>query len=461
MSEQENTEVAEQPAEEATTEQITEAPQANPLFKTLFEIEEGVEESESQEEDAEVDVPMTLNEAVDNIDQPQERESEKEEVQDTEEKPEEVQEEEPEKSEPKKKKLRKVVDPEVPGDVKPELNLSEPEEEVDEYADSLLPEEREVYDLAKYASKNMGKDYDGYDKKFKEFFEKSKSFLDKRIEEDPHFDPSDDPDYAQFIERNRPKLTQADAKKIEKKMWIEEAKREARKELEPETEELRRKLDKAEKAPVIEKARVNFRSMAQKVVIPEEFQKTLEGGEESISKFADENPLEFQILDGATKRLLNYGDTLTDIFLKTTDLDMGNPVHKELVDWVNAEQDNFIKSGQTEKDGQIFMRRERYYAIPENKRGEYYTWSDDDLLKILALRTQEDVAKAITQQREVLQKSGYVRQAEQPAQKVQAPAQQAPAPQKPPSVNATPRPGNNLETKTKESNNAMLNVLGF
>jgi hypothetical protein len=454
-------EVTEEVVEKTEVEPTQEAPQSNPLFKTLFEIEEGLDSEPENEEKVVEATPMTLNEAVDEIDQPLEQVSEEPEQIEEESKQEEVAKEDLKKSEPKKKKLRKVVDPDIPDDIKPQLQLSdEPEEDdVDDFAETLLPEEREVYDLAKYASSNMDK-YKGYDVKFKEFFKKSKDFLDKRVSDDPHYNPSDDEDYATFIQRNRPDFTKSDAKKIERDMWISQAKKEVRKELEPETQKLKKKLEQAEKAPAARQAKGAFRSMAQKIIIPEEYKEEFEkGGTEAIEKFSKENPLEYQIIDNAAKDLLQYGDELTDIFLKTKELDDNNPVHKELISWVNLEQDNFIKTGQTEQDGKLFMRRERYFTLPENKRSEYYTWSDDDLLKILALRTQEKVNSAISHQRQILKNSGYVKNVE--TKPAQTPKNEV-VNEKPPVVNATPRPGNNLSPNTPATkNNALLNVLGF
>jgi hypothetical protein len=271
-------EVTEEVVEEQAEPKALDAPQDNPLFKTLFEIEEDQPSEVSEEEKEKEVTPMTLNEAVDELDQPTEQAEEP--VEQTEQAEEVAEVSEPSKSEPKKKKLRKVVDPDIPEDIKPQLNLSEdePKEEEDEFLNELLPEEQEVYSLAKYASKNMGDQYKGYDNKFKDFFTKSKAFLDKKINDDPHYSPSEDDDYATFIERNRPKLTQVDAKKIERSMWINEAKKEVRKELEPETEKLRQKLERAERAPAANQAKSAFRSMAQKVVIPEEFRETFEKG---------------------------------------------------------------------------------------------------------------------------------------------------------------------------------------
>ncbi|MBL19358.1 MAG: hypothetical protein CMC82_05980 [Flavobacteriaceae bacterium] len=462
MSEVEENEVeekVEQVEEQVEPEQTEEQPpQPNPLFKTLFEIEDGQEGKKEEEVEEDVSIPMTLNEAMDDISE-EPKDEEPEEVEPEEE--EEVKAEEPQKAEPKKKKLRKVIDPEVPEASKPEMHFDQPEEDkYKEFKQTLLPEEKEVFELAVYASNNMD-EFEGYDEKFKDFFTRSKAFLDKRIDDDPNYDPREDDSYNVFLEKNRPKFTASDAKKIEKKMWLEEAKADIRKELEPETAELKQKLKIAEKKPQVEQAKSNFRSMAQKVVIPKEYQETFEsGGQEAISKFAQENPLEYEIMEKASKNLLTYGDTLTDIFMEATPLDQSDPIHKDLVDWVNNEQDNFIKGGQTEQDGRVFMRRERYFSLPENQRSQYYTWSDDDLLKILALRTQEQVHQAIAKQREVLEKSGYVRQ--EASAQVKKPKKPAKVAQKPLVVDTKPRQGDNLNRTTKKkANNAMLNVLGF
>lgn len=462
-------EITEEVVEEQAPAPVAEAPQDNPLFKTLFEIGEGEEQEIEAEEPKEVArPPMTLSEAVEEEDQPQEQAEAPEEK--TEE-PKAETEAEPEKAEPKKKRMRKVVDPDIPEDVKkqPAFNLREedPEEEEDqEFLGSLMPEERDIYDIAKYASKNIGDKYKGMDGQFKTFFNKSKEYLDKRITEDPHFNPADDDEYAQFIQRNRPKLTPNEAKKIERTMWINEAKKEVRRELEPKTEALRKEMERSKLQPVANQAKVQFRQMAQKVVIPEEYRDTFEkGGEEAIKQFAQESPLEYEILENATQHLLTYGDTLTDIFLRTQDFDGSNKIHKDLMEWVDQEQNDFVQSGQTEKDGKVFMRRERYFAMPENQRSQYYTWTDDNLLQIFAYRMQEQVSGALQQHRQVLERSGYVKaQPQQHAQPAQpAPAPQAPAPRpKAPTINTTPRPGNALNNgKQKEGNNAMLNVLGF
>ena len=116
--------------------------------------------------------------------------------------PEEVKEEpkeeakEPEKAEPKKKKLRKVVDPDIPEAVaKQPVNqnieidpLDDPDEQ--EFMETLIPEEKVVYEKILYADKKLGGEYKGKSEKFKTFFKKNKDYLDKKMAEDEFYDPS-------------------------------------------------------------------------------------------------------------------------------------------------------------------------------------------------------------------------------------------------------------------------------
>jgi hypothetical protein len=282
--------------------------------------------------------------------------------------------------------------------------------------------------------------------------------------EDDFYDPSTDDQYKEFLQKNRPEFSRADEDKVYREMILEEADKRTVKRTNERVEELEAKLQRQEVQPRVNQAKANFRRVAQETVIPEEFRKTLSGGDEAIQQFAKENPFEYQILENFTQQLLTYSDALTDIFLDpTTRLDLeNNQIHKDLNNWLQKEQESFIQSGQTEQEGKMFMRRERYYQMPEDKRSQYYTWSDNDLLKILAIRYQDLVNNALTHQRTQLEKAGYTKSDAQPVQQ-QAPVQtKEPAP-KPPSVATTPRQGTTVDPKPqpKSTNNALLGALGL
>ena len=160
MSEEENPEVEEQRAEAEEVEASQPEEKNDALYKTLFDIaEEAVEEQE------EYRPPVELNEAVATLDSQPEEEVVQEDVQ------EEAREEEPKKTEPKKKKLRKVIDPDVPEDVakQPAFTASnedryEPTSEDVEFMEELIPDERAVYEKVLYADKRLGGDYKGKSK---------------------------------------------------------------------------------------------------------------------------------------------------------------------------------------------------------------------------------------------------------------------------------------------------------
>ena len=87
---------------------------------------------------------------------------------------------------------------------------------------NLLPEEKEAYNISRWASQNL-KNFQGLDKKYIEFFKKHKKFLD----DNKDYDLSDSDEYKSFLEQNKPKV---DLKRIEREMWTDEAEKRAIKE---------------------------------------------------------------------------------------------------------------------------------------------------------------------------------------------------------------------------------------
>lgn len=446
-------EVVDQPQE--TAEQ---APQASPLFKALYEAAEEPElEAEAPSSPPEpVDEPSTLNQALDNLDEEPE-EPAQEEVQ--EEVTQEVvaESQEPEKAQPKKKKIKQVIDPDVPVAKAPDPAFNQPEvDPEEEYMKGLLPEEREVYEMARFADENM-EGYKGAAQECKDYFQKSKNYIDKRLKEDPHVDLRNDEEYKTFVARNRPKFTQADVKKVEREMVIKEAEKRAYERTGAENQRLQHELDKMKKAPIVEQTKIRVRQTVPQIM-PEEYHENLKS-EEGLKQLAEQNPFEFQIMDSVATQLQSVSDTFIDITNGIVQYDPSNTVHKKLLEWVNEEQDAFINAGQTQKDGKVFMRRERYHQLPEDKRAEYYTWSDDDLLGLLAARAHQRVNADLQNHRQSLEKAGYVRNA-QPAQAQAKPAQPV-VNQAPPRATSAPRPGGVPAQKTAPKANAMLNVLGM
>lgn len=462
MSEEQEAEVVEEVVEEAeVVEETQEQPeQGNSLFNALFEAAEDKNPEEVEEEE-EVSLPISLTDAVDEI--AREPVAEEEVESETEEPEGEAEVEvadEPEKEQPKarkKKKVKQVVDPDIE-EPEQQQNYAFPEEDPDkEFVDGLLPEEKDIYDLANFASNNLD-GYAGKDKEFKDYFQKTKQYIEKRIQDDPHVDLADDEDYQAFIQKNRPNFDQVDIKKVERERNVHEAMRRIEEKQAPEKERARIEQERSRKAPVVQGHKAEFRNYSANA-IPEEFAENIKD-DESIKSFAESNPLEYQIVETLTTELHNTGDLLLDITQGMVTYDQSNPMHNKLLQWVNTEQENFIQSGQTTREGKTFMRRERYFRLPENKRAPYYTWGDADLLAILTMRAKQRMSESVTQQRNLLQQSGYARQQaqQQATPQVQKKAKRA----VPPSVPSPPRPGNSpAATPNAPKKSAFETVLGM
>ena len=450
--------MTEENTEEKVEEQVEEQPQeapaeeGNSLFDALFTAADETPVAEVEQEEP-TEIPVSLSEAVDSLDEVPEAESIEEEIE-PEGEAEVVEEVKVEKSKPKKKKVRQVVDPEVEDEPQPEYSF--PEEDPDkEFVDSLLPEERDIYETAKFASENLD-GYSGKDSEFKDYFSKTKKYIEKRLSEDPHADLSNDEDYQAFISKNRPEFSQIDIKKVDRERNISEAMKRIEQKQAPEKERARVEQERAKKEPTVLRKKAEFRNYSVNS-IPEELAEQVKD-EESIKKFAETNPLEFQIVDNLTRELHNMGDTLLDITQNMVSYDESNTQHARLLNWVNQEQEQYIKTGQTQHEGKTFMRRERYFRLPESKRAPYYTWSDGDLIAILTMRAKQRINESLGMQRQLLEKSGYARQAQAQAPKAKAPAKRA----TPPAVSSTPRPGNTPDATPKTANKSAFEaVLGL
>jgi len=450
----EQTEIAEESTPEPTPEpEQQEQKPKNSIYESLFDIamqEEHAEEEEQKQEEEVRRPPRSLSEALE--EKPEEPKEETKEEPKEEEEPK-SSEPEPEKTEPKKKKIKQVIDPDIPEDLRSNALSETPVEknEDQEFVDSLLPEEKEVYELAKYASEKMP-EYKGADTQWKSYINKTRNYINQRLKDDPHADLSNDEEYKAFISREKPRFTSADARKIEQEILVEKAEARAREKLKPEIERVRRQQELINLAPVVEKRKSDA---VQKVkdAIPQEFRDILEkeNGAEELQKT---KPMEFSAIDAVATQALNSSSLLIDITSGAVQYDPSNQSHQALLDWVNQEQENFINSGQTQRDGKIFMRRERYYQLPEDKRSEYYTWTDDDLVAIIASRSKEAISSALEKQRQIL--PIYMNQAQPAPQPVQQPTVKPRAP----SIASSPRPAP-TEQKVNQPSNPLLQALGM
>jgi len=275
----------------------------------------------------------------------------------------------------------------------------------------LLPEEIEELELAQYAA-TKDKSYADQAKKLEKFFKDHNEYLLNRKREDPHWtpDPREDEKYGKWLQENRVGFKPGDRRKFEKTKLIEDAKREARKETDEKLKKVERKVWESEIRPEIDKAAKEFRTGLYKT-LPEEIAKVSE------DKLDDEVPFEAPVvkkyLNGATdaaKEFLNLSNGLSEY-------DHRNPMHKWLFNFIDEQGRIFANSGRKdllEQNGRTFMPRAEYNLAKPAEREGRFTFTDGDILSLLAYNAKLSAEAEIKQGRELLEKSGYVRKSAAP-----------------------------------------------
>jgi hypothetical protein len=360
---------------------------------------------------------------------------------------------EPEKKPKSKQRIkRKVVDPEFKASPRAPVSVKNNIQDLssDPFIEELLPEEKERYELAQWASANS-KEHQGLDKKYLSYFKKQKEFIEKNKDNAYGEDFSKTDEWKSFQELNRPKVN---IKDLERKKIVSEATTAAKEAYEPKIREQEQKLFRMKQEPVanqkIAEAKKVFNS-----AVPEEFSSEMK----DIKKFASENPLEINIITEVINRSFGMATEFLSVMNGTKNVNNSDPVQSAINEFIRDEQDKFIKSGNTKRNGKTFIRMERYNTVPVAEKEKYYTFSEGDVVKLLALRSKEMIANKISNTRKKLESAGYIRgNSQNVEQAAPAPAQVAPRVPSP-----APRAGNTLPSGTSDntSENKVLSLLGL
>lgn len=393
MSEEEVTDEATQDTESPEIETQAEE-SGNPVFDALFKT---VEESEESQDEAIEAVRMTsLHETLHEIENPTEEPG----VDDTEviESPEvPTSAEEPK---PKVKVKRKIVDPEFKAPRR-RMVAAPPPPAADPFEAELNEEERTRLDLARWAAANLA-DHKELPKQYMSFFKEHKKYLDERLQVDPDHDLANDEEYKRFLDDKRPK---ANIKQLETERLTKTAEERAIQRMAPEIQRLQREQVRTRNAPLVEEGMQNAKKLMEDAV-PEEMREALSA---NPKEFSEKNPFEMNIVNQTISNGLTLSKAFNDILYEMDDYNEKNPTHKALSDFIDEEQTRFIQSGKTKRNGKTFVRRERFPSVPEGEKDQYYTFTDADILRLLAVRTKEHVNGQLADLRSQFEQAGYKR----------------------------------------------------
>ena len=364
--------------------------------------------------------------------------------------PQQTQQQPTEEEEPKKKVKRihkkEVIDPEVPELEQPASQQYEAPVE-DPFIDELLPEEKQHLEVVRRVANKTG---NGEDARLVDFFKKNKDYIEKRLQDEPDIDLSDDPDYQSFVARNRPDISTQDLREAEMDMVAERAEKAAYQKLAPRIAAQEREAAVAKILPQVN-AKKEQATAAVSSIIPEDIAKSIqENGAENVQKSM---PFEYEIIDTAVTNAATYAQKLIDVTSGVERYDPQNQVHAELSDWIRQEEEVFIQTGQTkDQSGRPFMRRERWLSLPQQQRDKYWTWGEDQLIQIMYARAKESMDQALQQHRDKMSAYG---QAPQPQQQTQV---QPPAP---PPTRVAPRTGGTPAPQANDTTVSPLSLLGM
>lgn len=419
--EEESTEQATEQAEEQQQEQQPEAEEQqaeeptepgsihdDPLLSSLYE-DLGLISKPVKEEEVEIE----------QVEEPTPEES-----------PPEEPEPEPEPEEkPKLPKTFEVKTPVTPTDVRdavreeferyklPEAKPEETkaEEPKDTYEASLLEEQREELSLVRYAESKMPDKYKGMGNKLLDFYKKLDNYATKAQEDPDRTLDSDDGEFIDFIKKNKPALTQSESKKLERMMWKEEAVAEARQATDEDKRQMERKLHNLEAKPRIESSINEFESNLPKM-IPDELGDLIR--ENGMDKVEKDNPYEVSIIKEKLGSATSLAREYLNISNGITDFDSNNNNHSWLLGFVNNQADYFSKNGGNELVRQDSYGNTAQFVTPTeyaglNKSGKVngkWTFTPDDVLKMLGANAVKEAQDTIKSEEERLTKMGFVRQ---------------------------------------------------
>lgn len=332
----------------------------------------------------------------------------------------------------------------------------------DPFLANLVPEEKETYDLAKWAEENVPEFKDRkVSTEFLNFYKAVDAYITSESAKDPNrkFDESDEA-FQSFIESKRPDIDSAKWDKLKTDRLVaqveERTERKLTEKFSRETDAIRQTQLVLEKRPVIEGRLKNFQDNIGKLMTADPnsplstIAKTIE--KDGLDKAIEADPLFTPLVVQA----YNQGERAAAEFLamshgvKAYDpKDPNHPVQDWVIRFIRRAGEVFaVKGGdklvRKEQDGTetTFLPRGKFNDLKQKDPAaaqRHWTFSDEDIVKMLERNTADHIDATVKAEAERLQKAGYTR----PAAPAPVPTQQnpgAPAANGSPATAAPPQP---------------------
>jgi len=372
----------------------------------------------------------------------------------------------PDGDKPDGKKVKKISRDQKPakGDDLPEFDVGPPGgaakplvEGFDE--DKLSPEERERLDLAKFASEIEPKRFGSLAKDYAQFFKEHQEFIERARGEDPDvvFDEENE-EYQKFLRKNRPVMSAADVRRLEREQIKYEVRRDSRREI----EELRESQRRLRLEPEIREKVKEFGEASAAAVVPDEYQEVYK--EKGLDGLREEFPIEADAVESTVKAVANYGGEFLKLSNGLVDFDEKNELHNNIARFVEEQGRAFHEKGGDARffKGKQFLPRSTYAkAAAAGKADKYWTFTDQDILDILQAEGKRHAAAATRAERDRLEKAGYARRRPDPQGGGDPPPEKKPEKPAAPKTKASPRQGSSTGGVPEGKGKHPFSVLGY
>lgn len=291
-----------------------------------------------------------------------------------------------------KVKLEKIPTPEpiAPTSVAPfdisKLDLSGlDEDEINEVKTAAFAEQR-------YPDK-----YKGYAAHVLDYIKKHKQIVRDLTSENQDGDMDEnDPKYKAFVKANRPPVKGPERRKLERERTLEEAAQIAEARLSQRYRKVETELTQMKAAPAVEKSLNDYKSLLKQVLPTSTDDPLVESVVAEVSNLASEAAGEFLQLSAQLKPY-----------------DSRNNTHRWLADFI-AEQGKLFansKDPATKRGNKTFIPRAEYNNLNPTDRAKHFTFSDEDVLQIVAVNAKAAAEFKIKEEQGRMEKFGYRRSA--------------------------------------------------
>jgi len=305
--------------------------------------------------------------------------------------------------------VRDIVREEV-SEVQPTESVTEPVDEEPDPEAGLLEEQKEEIELARLAEKNYPDKYQGLPDKLLSYYTKLEEYAKESMEEDPSrsFD-DDDMEYQDWVQRNRPKFSDRDRKRVERVLIENNAYERAKEEVTNQYSELEKRQKALEVKPKVDSQIKSFEDSILKASSSDAAKSIIKSGYESTS---DSYPLETAVLEDTVTRAKLLANEYLGFVHGLKEFDYNDPNHKWLLEFINNNGEWFEKNGGDAKDkgGKSFVSRARYAELhAAGKASTHWTFDHDDILNLLSTNALHEADFKIKSTLETAEKYGFTR----------------------------------------------------